>query len=790
MPLPDDNSWEQGYGVITHKAETKKRLSELLENQTTDKKSAAKLFAAADRLANAAMWVIAHMSYAKQISFDGEDLPATAFKEDPQGHMGGSLNMAIAYVGYLTANALTGHTRAWTMGQGHCVAAIEAVNALIGDVSEGQAGRYGPTPEGLSQLAQDFYSYAMSADGRPGVPLGSHVGPHTAGGTSEGGYLGFTSTQYIHMPLPGERLVAFLSDGAFEEQRGSDWAPRWWRAEDSGFAVPVMMLNGRRIEQRTEIGQQGGAGWLEEHLQLNDFDSICIDGHDPLAYAWAILEAEKRLEEFSKGERNYPARLPYIIAKSIKGFGFPGAGTNLAHNLPLGGNPRFEGKARKAFHQGARNLFVPQEELNAALAGFAIHDSQSRPKESQNFLATRKTPIPKLPTPHWVKAERDTLICPMIALDEEFIAIVNANPDLRPRIANPDELRSNHMAKTLEQLRHRVNLPEDGTAEAVTGAVITALNEEAVIGAVLGNKGGINLAVSYEAFAMKMLGALRQEIIFAHHQKTIGQKPGWLNVALLLSSHTWENGKNEQSHQDPTLPEALLGEMSDTSRVLFPVDSNSAVAALRHVYQTHGQIACLVTPKRVVPHRLSGGQAEQATDNGAIHIVGDMQEAKIQFVAIGAYQLEQAMRAFGRLEERGIKACVTVIIEPGRFRMGRDDIERKFVTGDKALGALFPKDLSRVILTHTRPEPMLGLLRRLDNGPATTKALGYISRGGTLDVFGMLFANRCTWAHAIGAAAEILEIKRDQLLQPPEILAIDDRGDPQILNQPKLEQVI
>ena len=63
-------------------------------------------------------------------------------------------------------------------------------------------------------------------------------------------------------------------------------------------------------------------------------------------------------------------------------------------------------------------------------------------------------------------------------------------------------------------------------AEAVDGAIITALNEEAVIGAALGNKGGINLAVSYEAFAVKMLGALRQEIIFARHQKEAGSHTG------------------------------------------------------------------------------------------------------------------------------------------------------------------------------------------------------------------------------------------------------------------------
>jgi phosphoketolase len=78
-------------------------------------------------------------------------------------------------------------------------------------------------------------------------------------------------------------------------------------------------------------------------------------------------------------------------------------------------------------------------------------------------------------------------------------------------------------------------------------------------------------------------------------------------VPVVLTSHTWENGKNEQSHQDPTLAEALLGEMADTARVLFPVDANSTLALLREMYGTHGQIAALIVPKRPVPARLSPG---------------------------------------------------------------------------------------------------------------------------------------------------------------------------------------
>src|SRR5690606_532957 len=125
----------------------------------------------------------------------------------------------------------------------------------------------------------------------------------------------------------------------------------------------------------------------------------------------------------------------------------------------------------------------------------------------------------------------------------------------------------------------------------------------------LGNKAGLNLAVSYEAFAMKMLGALRQDILFARHQREARHPPQWLGVPLLLTSHTWENGKNEQSHQDPTLAEALLGEMSDTSRVLFPVDANTARAAMESVYRDKGVIASLVVPKRPVPCLFDGPEA-------------------------------------------------------------------------------------------------------------------------------------------------------------------------------------
>ena len=774
--------WFAGHGPIVHHEETVARVDALVagliaDGRVADEATAYTFLAAADRLGCVAMNVVAHMTYAKRIDLSGALLAEEDFKLTPEGHTGGSLNMVQAFVGYLLANALTGSTRGWIMGQGHCVAAIEAVNALTGDISPAQRGRYDRSEEGLSRLCADFYSYAINAQGLPAVPLGSHAGPNTAGAVSEGGYLGFAELQYIHMPLPGESLVAFLSDGAFEEQRGPDWAPRWWRAQDSGFAVPVMILNGRRIEQRTQIMQEGGAQWLAEDVRHNGFDPVIVDGRDPSAIAWAILKAEDTLHAFAADpDRRYPAPLPYVIAETEKGFGFPGAGSNAAHNLPLSGNPHTDAAMRGLFNESAAALFVPPVELNAALDAFACHAAQQRPLESANPMAHRHPAAPKLPEPCWETPGSEGSA--MTALDQWFVEFAKANPDMRMRIGNPDELASNKMGGTLALLKHRVNEPEAGVPEDLHGAIITALNEEAVAAAALGNKGGLNLVVSYEAFAVKMLGLIRQEIIFARHQRQAGRPADWLSVPLIVTSHTWENAKNEQSHQDPTIGEALLGEMSDTSRVLFPVDGNTAVAALRDVYAGRGQLACLIVSKRDVENRFDAESAQRLIRDGAAHLIGNPANAEVQLIALGAYQLDEAIKAQQHLAELGKCACVTVVLEPGRLRIPRDAIEAEFVDDDVTVSTLFPSGLPRVIVTHTRPEPMLGILRRIDSGPAKTRALGYISRGGTFDVPGMLFANRCTWAHVVDAAATVAGWSREVLLDRAQRTAIDGIGDP------------
>lgn len=788
-------AWAEGGGPIIHLPETQVGIAALADDLARrgmlgDGIPFYELLAALDRLARAGMWLVAHQTYARRVHLDGTDLAPSEFKDKPEGHMGGSLNMVPAYAGYLAANAISGWTRSWLVGQGHTVSALDSVNVLVGNTTPPHAERYGVSDEGLSRFCEDFYSYRLGPGGVPESPLGSHVNPNTAGGTFEGGYLGFAELQYVHMPLPGERLVVFLSDGAFEEQRGSDWIPRWWRAEDSGLVLPIMISNGRRIDQRTTMAQSGGVFWFRQHLRLNGFDPVVFDGRDPAAFVWAIFEMERRLEDLSEGIRagriEYPVRLPYGIAVAPKGAGFWGAGKLLAHNLPLGANPSRDTTAARRFRESARKLWVAPEELRTALEKFAAHGNSGRVRERDHPLACRdvRAELPPVDSARSIPADRRdpahwTTSSPMSAVDETFLAVVRANPALRPRVGNPDEMRSNRMVATLEALKFRVTAPERGLPEAVEGAVITALNEEAIVCAALGNKGGVNIVVTYEAFGMKMHGALRQEIVFAEELRHAGRPPGWLSVPIVLASHAWENAKNERSHQDPSLAEALLGESSDVSRVVFPADAGSAAAAIRAVFSTRGEIWTLVVPKaESVAELFEPAEAERLMDEGAIALdwAGfEPDRARLALTAVGAYQLAEVLKASFRLAGKSVPHSVVYLAEPGRFRRPRTEGERRHVVAAERIAALWPNPVhARVFVTHTRPEVLLGVLAPEVTGSHPV-GLGFSNRGGTLDTRGMLFVNGASWAHVLEASAKLLETPLDAWLGKDELSAL--RGE-------------
>ena len=123
------------------------------------------------------------MTHARRIALTALHCPPMTSSSNPEGHTGGSLNMVPAFVAHLLAERLTGQTRGWLMGQGHCVARHRGRQRLDRRrLRLPSAGRYDRSERGTGTASiTDFYSYAIDARGLPAAPLGSHAGPNTAG---------------------------------------------------------------------------------------------------------------------------------------------------------------------------------------------------------------------------------------------------------------------------------------------------------------------------------------------------------------------------------------------------------------------------------------------------------------------------------------------------------------------------------------------------------------------------------------------------------------------------------
>jgi hypothetical protein len=123
---------------------------------------------------------------------------------------------------------------------------------------------------------------------------------------------------------------------------------------------------------------------------------------------------------------------------------------------------------------------------------------------------------------------------------------------------------------------------------------------------------------------------------------------------------------------------------------------------------------------------------------------------------------------------------VVYMLEPGRFRSPRSEGEAAHMAAAGIRSALYPNDVpARVFVTHTRPEVILGVLQPLNTGTGRTVGLGFVGQGGTLTTPGMLFVNRCTWAHILLEVAGLLALPLDRLLDAREQAAVGGRLSPE-----------
>src|SRR5690625_388283 len=94
--------WQKGYGPIVHHTDTQAAViimaNDLVKRGLQPNIAAVyDMLHALDHLSAAGMWLVVHMTYANRVRLDGRHLQGVDFKEKPEGHTGGSLNMVPGY---------------------------------------------------------------------------------------------------------------------------------------------------------------------------------------------------------------------------------------------------------------------------------------------------------------------------------------------------------------------------------------------------------------------------------------------------------------------------------------------------------------------------------------------------------------------------------------------------------------------------------------------------------------------------------------------------------------------
>ena len=116
--------------------------------------------------------------------------------------------------------------------------------------------------------------------------------------------------------------------------------------------------------------------------------------------------------------------------------------------------------------------------------------------------------------------------------------------------------------------------------------------------------------------------------------------------------------------------------------------------------------------------------------------------------------------------------------------MPESDLSAASITSDLGTDLIGQRVLYYPRLTTTMETARQEALRGAAEGTTViageqTAALGFIVQGGTLTTPGLLFVNRCSWAHILEASAHVLNISRETLITPEEQAALDGQVSPE-----------
>ena len=694
-----------------------------------------------------------------------------------------ALNMVPAYAGYMAVNALSGLTRGLAHGPGS-LRGRRSIPSTCCSTTCGRphAERYDVSDAGLTRYVRDFYAYRLDAHGGQDSPLGSHVNAHTAGGhrrgrlsrlrralvrahAAAGRAAGGLPLRWRLRGAARQRLGAALVAGRGQRAGGADHdrqRPPHRPAHDD-------VAGGRRA-----AGSRGTCG---STASIPSCSTAAIPRPSRGRSGRSSGGWQAAARAVGEGRRRYPVPLPYGVAVAPKGAGFYGAGTNLAHNLPLGANPHTDAAAARRF-----NTLGPPAVGAARRAGGGAGDAAA-PR------TRRRAPARARHRARQPRAGR----CPACPSRPGGRCQPTGRTGGRGR-ARPDGGRRRRLpgdragqpppAPARRQPRRDAlqpdaahargaEVPGDGARGRASPRRWTApWSPRSTRRPWRAPRSPTRAGSTSSSPTRRSAPRCTAPCGRRSSSPIISAGPAGRQAGCRFPSCSprtpGRTARTSSRTRTRRWPRRMLAEPSHVSRVLFPPTHNTAAAAVEAAYRTRGQIWTLVVPKgSSIPDLFTADEARALVRDGAAPLTW----AGFRARAGPAHPHRRrrlparpgASRASERLADAGIEHAVVAMLEPGRFRAPRDAGERGHAAPRRRRGALLPGRASpRASSCPTRgPRACSARSEPLHTGAATV-GLGFTNQGGTLSIESMLFVNRASWAHALEAAARLLGLPRER----------------------------
>lgn len=209
-------------------------------------------------------------------------------------------------------------------------------------------------------------------------------------------------------------------------------------------------------------------------------------------------------------------------------------------------------------------------------------------------------------------------------------------------VLSPDELKSNKFFKTSKSKNHFEILNENICQGLMQG--LLAQKKQCIMN-------------SYEAFMPIISGMFDQYAKWIYQRKNTSFCEDLPSLNFLLTSNCWENC---YSHQNPAFLNNALSKTYDFVNLLFPVDKNTKILAMKQVLSTFNKINIITVSKSLNLSVFEQNESEFLVENGYL-LFNKPKNPKISILITGDYMLKVCLEIFEKLKQTHLDEFVNFV---------------------------------------------------------------------------------------------------------------------------------